>query len=388
MTSHLKYDQKNVREYHYFLLLSLIQKHKRITRTQLAGITKISNTTVGKIVKELIEDGLVIEGDQKGNIGRKATFLEINPTGAHIIGVEVDISSVQIALVSLNGTVINKRQFQFDVKGKEKPKIVLDKVASEILKLLEEVGKEFAKKVIAIGISMAGLISWPNGKALMVPQFQWNDVHIKEYLESKLDYIVYVDNHVRSILLAESLFGVIKSYKDVVCVHVGSGLGGAVMINGEISRGTCNTLGEIGHITMEPNGQLCDCGRLGCLQTFISSSELEKYAHAPIEDIFSAYERGEEWSRMLIDRAKKYLGIAISNVICMYNPEVVLLAGPMVEDYPILVEDIEQITSEQMWSPLKHTFKLVRSTIGKDSGVIGASALVLNQFLRKSINES
>src|SRR5690625_6197027 len=65
---------------------------------------------------------------------------------------------------------------------------------------------------------------------------------------------------------------------------------------------------------------------------------------------------------MLIDRAKKYLGIAISNVICMYNPEVVLLAGPMVEDYPILVEDIEQITSEQMWSPLKHTFKLVRST--------------------------
>src|SRR5690625_6376636 len=111
---------------------------------------------------------------------------------------------------------------------------------------------------------------------------------------------------------------------------------------------------------MEPNGQLCDCGRLGCLQTFISSSELEKYAHAPIEDIFSAYERGEEWSRMLIDRAKKYLGIAISNVICMYNPEVVLLAGPMVEDYPILVEDIEQITSEQMWSPRseEHTSEL------------------------------
>ncbi|MEI3605224.1 ROK family transcriptional regulator [Pseudogracilibacillus sp. SE30717A] len=383
VTSQLKYDQKNVRKYHYFLLLSLIQKHKKISRSQLAELTRMSNTTVGKIVKELIQDELVIEsGQEKGEVGRKAIFLEINPHGAYIIGIEIDVVSVQIALVSLNGTVLTKRQFKSEEKGK--PEVVLDKVASEISLLLEETDPKYDEKIIAIGLTMAGLVTWPEGKALMVPQFQWNEVEIKEYLQSRLMYDVYVDNHVRSILLAESLFGTIKNYKDAVCIHVGSGVGGAVMINGEISRGTCNTLGEIGHITMEPNGQLCDCGRLGCLQTFICSSELEKYAQVPIEEIFIAYDKEEEWSKNLIDRAKKYLGITIANVICMYNPEVVLLAGPMIEDYPILLEDIEQITDEHMWKPLKRTFKLAHSTIGKDSGVIGASALVLNEFLRQS----
>lgn len=386
MASHLKFDQKNVRKYHYFLLLSLIQKYKQISRSQLAEFTKMSNTTVGKIAKELIKDELIIEGGQEeGEVGRKATFLEINPHGAYIIGIEIDLASVQIALVSLNGAVLNKKECQFDIKGQ--PETTLEKITAEILLLLDEIGPNYAGKIIAIGLTMAGLVTWPDGKALMVPQFKWNNVQIKKYLESRLDYNVYVDNHVRSILLAESLFGTIKNYKDAVCIHVGSGVGGAVMINGEISRGTCNTLGEIGHITMEPNGQLCDCGRLGCLQTFICASELEKYAQVPIDEIFAAYEREEEWGKNLIDRAKKYLGITIANVICMYNPEVVLLAGPMIEDYPILLEDIEKITDEHMWRPLKQTFKLVHSTIGKDSGVIGASALVLNEFLRQASNE-
>ncbi len=385
MSTHLKYDQKNVRKYHYFLLLSLIQKHKQISRSQLAELTRMSNTTVGKIVKELINDRLVIEvGQEKGEIGRKATILELNPEGAYIIGVEIDLTFVQIAFVSLNGKVIKKRQFVFDIKGH--PEIILDKVANEISILLTEIGTIHADKVIAIGLSMPGLVTWPEGEVLMVPQFHWNEVKIKEYLENKLDYVVYVDNHVRSILLAESLFGTIKKYKNTVCIYIGSGVGGAVMINGEISRGACNTLGEIGHITMDPNGPLCDCGRLGCLQTFISASELEKNAQAPIEDIFQAYEDGEEWSQKLINRAKEYLGITISNVICMYNPEVVLLAGPLIEDYPVLIKDIEQITNSQTWNALRETYKLAHSTIGKDSGVIGASALVLNEFLRQSVH--
>lgn len=383
MATDLKLDQKNVRKYHYFLLLSLIQKHKQVSRSQLAELTQMSNTTVGKIVKELINDNLVIEvGQVEGDVGRRATIIELNPTGAYIIGVELELSSVKIALVSLNGRVVEKQQFKFGIKGN--PELVLEQVISEIQILLNKIGIDNADKVIAIGLSMPGLVSWPDGKVHMVPQFHWNDVQIKHYLEEKLNYIVYVDNHVRSVLLAESLFGNNHKYKNAVCIYIGSGVGGAVMINGEISRGACNTLGEIGHITMDPNGPLCDCGRLGCLQTYICSSELEKQAQKPIQDIFTAYENDEDWSARLIHRAKKYLGIAISNVICMYNPEVVMLAGPMIQDYPILLEDIDVIANNHIWPPLKDTFHLVHADIGKDSGVIGASALVLNEFLRQS----
>jgi len=104
MTFNLKYDQERIRKYHYFLLLSLIQKYKSISRSQLAKLTKMSNTTVGKIIRELIEDGLVNEvGQTVGDVGRRATLLEINPQGAYIVGVEIDLDKTQIGIVTLDG---------------------------------------------------------------------------------------------------------------------------------------------------------------------------------------------------------------------------------------------------------------------------------------------
>lgn len=382
-TFNLKYDQGRIRKYHYFMLLSLIQKHKRVSRTELAELTKMSNTSVGKIIKELINDELVIEvGQTEGEVGRRATLLEINSTGSYTVGVEIDGKNIKIAVVTLNGKVVEAKQVDFDVK--QTPEFLLEKLATEVSLLLKKVGLEIAQKVIAIGVSIPGLISWPDGEALMVPQFHWENIQVKAFLEDKLDYVVYVDNHVRTVLLAESLYGDMTNYRDSVCIYIGSGVGGAVMSNDEILRGHQNTLGEIGHITMEPNGTMCDCGRLGCLQTFLCSSELEKQAQVPIHKIFKAYEQNQSWAVHLINRAKNYLGMTISNVICMYNPKAVLLAGPMVQEFPVLTENIEFITSKYIWGPLKNSFYIHKQSIGDYSGVVGASALVLNEFLRFS----
>lgn len=381
-----KFDQQNVRKYHYFLLLSLIQKHKQISRSRLAELTAISNTTVGKIVKELLQDGFIHEvGHVEGDVGRRATILELNPYGALIVGVEIDLTSVQMAIITLDGTVVDQRQFAFDIKGQ--PVLILDKVTEGVMSLLQPLDPDMREKVIAIGVSMPGLVSWPEGKVSMVPQFRWNEVQVKSYLEERLPLNVYVDNHVRSILLAERLYGTLNTTRHAVCLYVGSGMGGAVMTNGEIVRGASNILGEIGHLTMDPNGPMCDCGRLGCLQTFISISELEKQAQQSIDEIFAAYDRGEAWSVKLLDRSKQYLGIAVANIICMYNPQVVLLAGPMIEDYPALTRDLKAITDRYIWSPLEHSFDVHHATFGKASGVIGASAIVLNEFLTQAMND-
>lgn len=385
MMSNMKYDQANVRKYHYFMLLSLIQKHKKVSRAELAKLTQMSNTSIGKIIKELIGDELVIEvGQKKGEVGRRATNLAINPAGAFIIGVEIDLNVIQIACVTLDGNVIEKRHLNCDMEEAEN---TLSNIAKEISNLVIYVGLNVAKRVLAIGVTMPGVVSWPDGKVLKVPQFGWDNVDVKSFLEKKLDYLVYVDNDVRTVLLAESLFGSMTEFKDSVCLYVGSGVGGAVMVNGEILRGHRNTLGEIGHITMDPNGSLCDCGRLGCLQTFISSSEIEKQSQQTIDRVFTAFDRGEDWAIRLINRAKNYLGLAISNVICMYNPKAVLLSGPMIRNFGAFFEDVEAIVNEHVWSPLKNSFQVVYPNLGEDSGVIGASALVLNEFLRHTNND-
>ncbi|MDY0393457.1 ROK family transcriptional regulator [Virgibacillus halophilus] len=386
MPLNLKYDQGRIRKYHYFMLLSLIQKHKRISRSQLAHLTKMSNTSVGKIIKELMNDELVIEvGQTEGEVGRRATLLEINPNGSFIVGVELEKSGIQIAVVTLTGDVIKKRQLAFEPDKSAHQ--VLDELAAEILLLLNQVGNAVNEKIIAIGVSIPGLITWPEGRLLRVPQFHWENIDIKGRLEKKLDYVVYVDNHVRTVLLAESLYGSMKDFNDSVCIYIGSGVGGAAMLDGEMLRGHRNTLGEIGHMTLDPHGTMCDCGRLGCLQTFVCSSEIEKQVQKPIQEVFAASQREEDWAVRLVNRARTYLGLAISNVICIYNPQAVLLAGPMVQEFPALTEAIDNEVDQYVWRPLKHSFHLVYPEIGRDSGVIGASALVLNEFLRYSNDE-
>lgn len=183
-TFNLKYDQGRVRKYHYFMLLSLIQKHKQISRTQLANLTKMSHTSIGKIIKELINDGLVIEvGQIEGEVGRRATLLEINSNGSYIVGVEVDWNAIKIGIVALNGKVLDKKYLEFDAK--QEAETVLDRIADGISALIEQIDHEIAEKIIAVGISIPGLITWPDGEALIVPQFHWEKVQIKAYLEKR-----------------------------------------------------------------------------------------------------------------------------------------------------------------------------------------------------------
>lgn len=377
----MRYDQKRIRKYHYFLLLSLIQRHKEVSRAQLAKLTSISNTTVGKIIKVLIEDGLVNEvGQTVGEVGRRATILKINPEGAYIIGVEINLTNTEIAIVALDGTILKSNYLKLNAN--QKPEKVLNEIAINIENLINQVSLVTKEKIIAIGIGMPGLITWPDGEVLVVPQFHWNNVKVTSFLEEKLDYFVYVDTDVRTALLAESFFGSMTNHQNAVCIYIGSGVGGAVMMNGEIVRGHHNMLGEIGHITLDPNGSLCDCGRLGCLQTYICSSDLEKKAQRPIKDIFAAYDLKEDWAVRLIEQARNYLGMTISNISCLYNPEAILITGPMIQEFPQLIDNIDVIADSYIWSPLKKSYELVKPTVGKNSGIIGASAIVLKEFLR------
>ena len=363
------------------MLLSLIQQNKQISRAQLATLTKMSNTSVGKIMNELIADELVIEvGQTKGTVGRRATLLEINPEGLYIIGVEIQLNTIRMAVVSLDGDIIHDTSCRFDVK--EEAEAVLDTISFHITEILQQLEQAVRDKILAIGISLPGLVTLPEGKTLMVPQFHWKDVEIKAHLEAQLDYIVYVDNDVRAVLLAENLFGSMSAYKNAVCIYIGSGIGGAVMIEGKMIRGHMNTLGEIGHMTLDPDGTLCECERFGCLQTFICSTELVKQAQQPIEEIYAAYYRQEDWSLKLINRARNYLSLAVSNTVLMYNPEAILITGPMVQGLPEILDGVDEQANDYVLGPLRDSFVLKKSVLGRDSGVIGASALVLHEFLK------
>ncbi|WP_018751760.1 ROK family transcriptional regulator [Paenibacillus sanguinis] len=380
------YDQTMMRRHHSLLLFNLIRDAQQISRVDLSKITQMSSTSIGKIVKDLIDRGLVIEtGQSSGKVGRKPTLLQINPEGAYVIGVDVDLERLALGVVDLNGKIVSKLEKPINLK--QNPEFVVDDIVQSINELSDQFHAE-AKNIIGVGICIPGLVSWPDGNIAMIPQFQWKDIKLRELLESKLNHTVYVDNNVKTGLLAEYLFGSVKGMKHIVSIHIGSGLGSAVIENGDILRGVSNALGEIGHTIMDPKGQLCDCGRFGCLQTFICSTALEKQAGKSIADIIAAANNQDPTALKLLERAGEYLAIAVSNVISMYNPESILLVGSMMEHYPELFQIVKRYLAQYSWEPLNQSCDLRLAKFGSESGIIGGTALVLNEKLKLPLKKN
>jgi N-acetylglucosamine repressor len=382
----LKRQQSMVRSRHSQTLFNLIKNHKEISRVDLTKITGMSGTSVGRIVNNLIEEGLVLEsGHIEGNVGRKAILLRVNPNGAFMIGVHLDTDFIQAGVIDLHGNVIVSIQENIDIVRK-KPEEILANVVDVIQELYKSIGA-ISTKILGVGVSIPGIVSWPEGKAINVPQFNWKNVEVRKYLEQSLKQEIIVDNQVKIALLGENVFGNIAGVENAVCLFVGSGVGAAVIENDLIMRGNQNALGEVGHITIDPGGPLCDCGRFGCLQAYICISALEKEAGTTIDNIFHASQNGETWAKSLIKRATEYTAIAISNIVCMYNPEVILLSGSMIEEYPNWRKEVEQIYKKYIFTALDESFEIRYSTLGAYSQIIGAGSLVLNNFLQMTTGE-
>ncbi|GBF74353.1 ROK family transcriptional regulator [Paenibacillus sp. 598K] len=381
----IKHDQRMIREHHLLLLFKMIKRNGPISRAALAKKTQMSATSASKIVKELIDQNFVEEiGQTEGSVGRKATLLRVNPSGALTIGINIDLESIEVGIVDLSGNVVMKKSRDIDLSVP--PTEVLDCVIELVLIVKEQIG-DLADRIIGCGVSIPGIVEWPQGRVVMIPQFHWANVEIRTYLEAGIGMTVFVDNQVKAILLGESLYGSVIGMDNAACIFVGSGVGGAFMDKGEVIRGSKNIAGEIGHTTVDPDGSLCDCGRFGCLQTFICASALEKESGKRIQDIFAAEQRQETWAVKMLDRASEYLAMAISNVACTYNPEAVVLVGPMIDQYPHWAETVEKKCNRYLWNNFHQDIEIKYPHIGSHAGIIGASCLVLREFLESPIRK-
>ncbi|WP_159887984.1 ROK family transcriptional regulator [Paenibacillus puerhi] len=380
-----KHDQRMIREHHLLLLFKIIKRNGPISRAELAKKTQMSATSASRIVKELIDQNFVDEtGQTEGNVGRRATLLKINPSGALIIGINIDLESIEVGIVDLDGNVILKKDRDIDLSLP--PTEVLDRVVELVASIKAQIG-ELSNRIIGCGVSIPGIVEWPQGRVVMIPQFHWANVEIRKYLEEKIGMTVLVDNQVKAILLGESLYGSVVGVDHAACIFVGSGVGGAFMDKGEVIRGSKNIAGEIGHTTIDPDGSLCDCGRFGCLQTFICASALEKESGKPIHEIFAAEQQQEVWAVKMLDRAAEYLSMAISNVVCTYNPEAVVLVGPMIDQHPQWVKKVEQKCKRYLWDNFDRMLEIRYPHIGSHAGIVGASCLVLREFLESPISK-
>ncbi len=379
------------------MVLNLIRSDSALSRAVIARNTGLSPATVSAIVDHLLEEELVQEESTvvTGSVGRRPVSLRFNPSARTALGIDLDVRDITAALVDMGGTVGDVMHASVPVGAT--PELAVDLIAGLAECIL---AKERPETVLGAGVAFPGMISWPDGRCLFSPNLGWHDVQFKAMIESKLSLPTFVDNEVRSVALAEYEFGVARGTRSAVFIDVGFGVGGAVILDGSVYRGTHGAAGEIGHNTMELGGPLCGCGNRGCLEVFTSANGLVARANEAlaagrpsalraaqrpiaIDDLLAAAEAADPLAGELLDRAATYLGIAVANMVDNWDPELVVLSGSVIRGGALLFEEMKSLEQRLVLKPGAgaSSISIVRSTLGADAKIIGAAGQVISQYL-------
>ncbi|EGL17713.1 MULTISPECIES: ROK family protein [unclassified Paenibacillus] len=379
-----KHDQDFMKRQNRLTVFEIIKHQQPISRASIAKQTGMSPTTVSRIVAELAEEGYLLESEQvSAGLGRKSTLLEMVDAAVLSVGVELDRHQVNIGIVDLQGNVVAMSQYPRSVE--ESPEVTLERVGTEIDQLTKS-NEIDCERIIGVGVGLPGIIDNDTGEVMFSVQLGWRNVRLAERLKEFTGYDVAVDNELKAKALAEHLKGAAIGSQRTVLLGFGNGVGSAFIMEGEIYRGRTNSAGEIGHTTIDPNGMLCDCGKAGCLQTYINIKSLLSEANKirpvrSIEDLFEAKKAGERWALHLIERALMYMAITINNVVCMYNPDSVILSGELTDKFPeILDEVVDLCYSKYVWEPLRGAFRILKSELHEQGVVIGSGLISQNCF--------
>jgi glucokinase len=306
------------------------------------------------------------------------------------VGVDIGGTAVKAALVDLSGNLVET----FHRPSPRTPAALHD--------FVHLVLRQAKRQPRGIGIGCKGIIDTATSRVNSLP----GDLH---FLEGRLleDVIeagglpLYADNDARTALVAEVLWGAARGKRNVALLTLGTGIGGAVLVDGTILRGASGAAGHLGHMTLDLNGGLCICGNRGCLETRFSSRAIESdyLAHlhraAPAklslgkageppstEAIFQAAAEGDESARCVLDRALEYLTAAVVSVLHIFDPEVLIIGGNIAEAGPPLLAPIRDAVARRTRILLGREIPIVFQGLVGYGGVAGAAGLV---FLRQGL---
>ncbi|MDL4840155.1 ROK family transcriptional regulator [Aquibacillus rhizosphaerae] len=377
------------------IILNKIRSNGPISRAQIAKETKLTPPTVGSIVKELIEQAIVKESAQgTSQGGRKPTMLVINNSEFYIIGIDAGPKDIEFIVSDLSGKVIDCSNSIVapDISKDE----FLDQLKKGIYHLLNKYSV-LKTKVIGIGVAMHGVVDLATGTSLFAPNLNLRNIPIKSALEAEFDYVVKVENDARALALGESWFSDSAEMMSMIAVNIGRGIGAGIIINGALYHGEYNIAGEIGHMTLDINGEKCECGNYGCLQTVASGPAIAKKATLSIEHgseslltemkneneeitgelIYKAALNGDELAQNILKEAGEYIGIGLTNLIHVVNPSKIIIGGGVSKSSQFILGPIKSTIKNRALTPQAKETEVVVSNLGEHATALGAVSLVL-----------
>jgi len=307
------------------------------------------------------------------------------------IGIDIGGTNITVGLVTKKGKIVRKDKFR------TRPKEGKIKTVNRILKAVDGIMKGLQSNSIqGIGIGVAGDIDQKRGIVRFSPNLFWKNVPIVRLIKKKFNLRVVVDNDANAAAWGAYVLEAGRKAKNLLCVTLGTGVGGGLILNGKIYHGASGSAGEIGHMTLNPQGERCRCGNYGCLETYIGSSYVVKKAVMKIrkgekslikkmvggnlksvssETVQAAALKGDRLARGIWKEAGEYLGIALSGVINLLNPEVIVFGGGMAKAGELIFKPMKAEIRKRTFRAPFEKVKFAWTKFGEDLGVIGAALL-------------
>lgn len=314
----------------------------------------------------------------------------------YAIGIDVGATSIKVGLVTVNDWKIIAREV-ITLDRYDEPDKFFSTIPVCISSLLKKNNIE-ADRLHGIGIGMPGCVDSINGIVQdLVNLPKWHkEVHVKEQLEKRIHAPTFIDNDVNVMSIAELVIGAGKGCRNMVCATLGTGVGGGVILNGKLYRGSSLSAGEIGHIALFKDGIPCNCGNKGCLERYVGNGGIVKRTKDALSEdggqksaiialaggnldnitpklVYEAAQAGDQVALQIWQTTGEYIGVIFAGIVNMLNPDKIVIGGGVAQAGTLLFEPIIQtIRSRAMKVPGIHV-QVVPAVLGKDAGIFGAA---------------
>lgn len=316
-----------------------------------------------------------------------------------IVGVDLGGTTTKLAFITMDGEIVRKWEIPTD--NTNEGKNITHNIARAIDEKLTELGQT-KDCLIGIGMGAPGPVNYEKGILLNVVNLGWpNNYPLKNSLETATSLPAAIENDANCAALGEMWMGAGNGAKDLVCVTLGTGVGGGVIAGGKVVQGINGAAGEIGHITAIPsNGALCNCGKSGCLETVASATGIVRLARLELakgtqseltaimaenhtitaKDVFDAARNNDQLAQTVLNEVSFHLGFALASIANTLNPEKIVLGGGVSKAGDILLNSVISNFEKFAFSAVRDSTKLALATLGNDAGVLGAAWLIKNQL--------
>lgn len=385
-----KADKAGVRRHNLSLVLRTVHEAGETTRAAVAARVGLTRAAVSSLAEQLLERGLLVESGKtfSGQAGRPGTVLKPACTGPAGLGVEINVDYVNVCVADLTGADRVRRSVPLDNRALA-PVVVLRRAAELTAEVLAEASRQDLHPT-GVRLALPGLVS--GGTVRQAPNLGWNrvdaDVLFAEALAAARPpgapaLPVASDNEANIAALAELWFGALGAVRSFLLVTGEIGVGGAIVLDGELLRGAHGFAGEIGHLTVAPDGRRCRCGSLGCLEQYAGQTALLRAAGArSVDTLAERAVAGEPRTLAALDEAGRMLGVALSGAVNLLDPQAVVLGGIFPRLMPWLAPAAEAELSRRVVSALwPSSAARLRPASTTATTARGAAALVLRDIL-------